>query len=90
MSSGSLRQSLPKLIDDQSLIGFTDRGLIRQGAIADLVLFDPSTVIDRATPFEPTLLSEGIISVWVGGELVFADSAETDSRPGKIIRRLMR
>ena len=70
-------------------MGFTDRGLIRQGAIADLVLFDPDTVIDRATPLEPTLLSEGITSVWVGGELVFADRAATERRPGKIIRRLI-
>jgi N-acyl-D-amino-acid deacylase len=70
-------------------MGFTDRGLIRQGAIADLVLFDPDTVIDRSTPQEPELLSEGITAVWVGGELVFAGGAATDNRPGKIIRRLM-
>ena len=72
-----------------SHMGFTDRGLIRQGAIADLVLFDPDTVIDHATPLAPTELSEGITSVWVGGELVFADDAATENRPGKIIRRLM-
>jgi N-acyl-D-amino-acid deacylase len=70
-------------------MGFTDRGLIRQGAIADLVLFDPDTVIDRATPLEPTVLSEGITSVWVGGNLVFADGAPTENRPGHVIRRLM-
>jgi len=70
-------------------MGFTDRGLIRQGAIADLVLFDPDTVIDHSTPQEPELLSEGITSVWVGGELVFADGTATENRPGKIIRRLM-
>jgi N-acyl-D-amino-acid deacylase len=70
-------------------MGFTDRGLIRQGAIADLVLFDPATVIDHATPLEPTLLSEGIIKVWVSGALTFADGTATDSRPGEVIRRLM-
>ncbi len=70
-------------------MGFTDRGLIRQGAIADLVLFDPGTVIDHSTPQEPELLSEGITSVWVGGELVFTDGAATDNRRGKIIRRPM-
>ena len=69
-------------------MGFTDRGLIRQGAIADLVLFDPDTVIDHSTPQEPELLSEGISSVWVGGELVFTDGAVTDARPGRVIRRL--
>ncbi len=70
-------------------MGFTDRGLIRQGAVADLVLFDPATVIDHATPLAPSELSEGITSVWVSGELVFADGAATDNRPGKVIRRLM-
>ncbi len=70
-------------------VGFTNRGLIRQGAIADLVLFDPDTVIDHATPLEPTLLSEGITSVWVGGDRVYADAAATDKRPGKVIRRLL-
>ncbi len=70
-------------------MGFIDRGLIRQGAIADLVLFDPDTVIDRATPLEPDALSQGITYVWVAGELVFADGAATDNRPGTVIRRLM-
>jgi len=68
-------------------MGFTDRGVIREGAIADLVLFDPATVTDHATPLEPNLLSEGIDSVWVSGELVFHDGAATDARPGKVIRR---
>jgi N-acyl-D-amino-acid deacylase len=69
-------------------MGFTDRGLIRQGAVADLVLFDPDTVIDRATPEDPDLQSEGITAVWVAGELVFENGATTDARPGKVIRRL--
>ncbi len=44
-------------------MGFTDRGLIKEGFVADLVLFDPETVIDRATPERPELLSAGITSV---------------------------
>ena len=68
-------------------MGFTDRGLIREGMIADLVLFDPDSVIDHATPLEPTLISSGITSVWVGGELVYRDGATTAARPGKVIRR---
>jgi len=68
-------------------MGFTDRGLIRRGAVADLVLFDPDTVIDRATPDDSSRLSEGITSVWVAGELVFKDGSTTDARPGKIVRR---
>ena len=68
-------------------MGFTDRGLIKPGAVADLVLFDPDTVIDRATPENPHRLSDGITAVWVGGELVFEDGVTTDARPGKVIRR---
>lgn len=68
-------------------MGFTDRGLIKEGMVADLVLFNPDTVIDRATPEHPDTLSEGIESVWVGGDLVYKDGATTDARPGKVIRR---
>lgn len=68
-------------------MGFTDRGLIREGMVADMVLFNPDTVIDRATPEHPDTLSEGIESVWVSGELVYRAGEATDARPGKIIRR---
>jgi N-acyl-D-amino-acid deacylase len=68
-------------------MGFSDRGLIKEGMVADLVLFDPDTVIDRATPEHPDALSDGIESVWVSGELVYQDGATTAARPGKIIRR---
>ena len=68
-------------------MGITDRGLIRAGMKADLVLLDPQNVIDHATPLEPQLLSEGIHSVWVNGELVFQNGATTDARPGQVIRR---
>lgn len=68
-------------------MGFTDRGLIRKGMVADLVLFDPDTVIDHATPLQPGLLSTGITTVWVGGEVVYTNGAVTNARPGKVIRR---
>ncbi|MGI9260925.1 MAG: amidohydrolase family protein, partial [Woeseiaceae bacterium] len=68
-------------------MGITDRGLIQPGMLADLVIFDPDTVIDHATPLEPRLLSDGISSVWVNGELVFQDGATTDARPGRVVRR---
>ena len=68
-------------------VGITDRGLLRAGMVADLVLFDPDTIIDHATPQQPDLLSSGITTVWVGGEVVYAAGAVTDARPGKVIRR---
>jgi N-acyl-D-amino-acid deacylase len=71
-------------------MGIGDRGRITPGMYADLVLFDPSTVIDRATPQEPHLTSVGIERVWVNGAEVFAGTKTTGARPGKVIRRAPR
>lgn len=68
-------------------MGFENRGVIRVGAKADLVLFDPDTIVDRATPEAPDLLSEGIEAVWVAGKQVFDDGRATGARPGTIIVR---
>ena len=68
-------------------MGIKDRGRITPGAFADLVLFDPAAVIDRATPQEPHLTSVGIERVWVNGTEVFADGKTTDAKPGRVIRR---
>jgi N-acyl-D-amino-acid deacylase len=68
-------------------VGIRDRGRIAPGMYADLVLFDPATVIDRATPAQPHLTSVGISRVWVNGGEVFADGRTTAARPGKVIRR---
>ena len=68
-------------------MGIRDRGRIVPGMYADLVLFDPATVLDRATPQEPHLTSVGISRVWVNGTEVFADSKTTGARPGMIIKR---
>jgi N-acyl-D-amino-acid deacylase len=68
-------------------MGFKDRGVIRAGAFADLVLFDPKTVTDRATTDDPGALSEGISKVWVNGALVFRDGKATGAHPGRVLRR---
>src|SRR5215207_2928839 len=65
-----------------------DRGLIRRGYKADIVLFDPLTVIDKATFQEPELTAEGIKRVFVNGTEVWAEGSVTGSRPGKALRRL--
>jgi len=64
-----------------------DRGLIRNGFKADLVLFDPLNVIDRATFQQPQLISEGIKSVYVNGVEVWRDGMTTGNRPGIAIRK---
>jgi N-acyl-D-amino-acid deacylase len=68
-------------------IGIADRGVVRAGAFADLVLLDPAIVSDRATVESPAKRSTGIIRVWVNGLEVFADGATTGNLPGRIIRR---
>ena len=68
-------------------VGLRHRGEIRPGAFADLVLFDPATVIDRATTSQPQTLSTGIERVWVGGAVVYEAGAATAARPGRVLRR---
>jgi len=67
-------------------MGFRDRGLIRPGMAADLVLFDPDTIADRATITTPHALSEGVNTVWVNGVVVFQEGRATGLRPGSVLR----
>jgi N-acyl-D-amino-acid deacylase len=66
-------------------LGWTDRGIVRPGAIADLVLFNPETVTDRATFTHPQTLSEGIEKVFVNGVLVWSGGKPTGARPGRVV-----
>lgn len=68
-----------------SRLGVTDRGRIAPGLKADLVLFDPTLVIDRATFASPGELSFGMQSVFVNGQLVWDGNWTTGDRPGVII-----
>ena len=67
-------------------LGLKDRGLVKPGYKADLVLFDPATVIDRATFKEPELISTGINRVFVNGKEVWSDGKVTGNHPGKPLR----
>jgi len=68
-------------------VGLRDRGRIAPGMRADLVLFDPTTVIDRATPADPHALSVGIAKVWVNGVLAYQGGRVTGARAGQVLRR---
>jgi N-acyl-D-amino-acid deacylase len=68
-------------------VGIKDRGRLVPGAYADLVLFDPAQVIDRATTTEPHALSAGIERVWVNGRVVFTGGAATGAKSGRVLRR---
>jgi N-acyl-D-amino-acid deacylase len=64
-----------------------DRGLIRAGYKADLVVVDPNKIIDRATFQEPQLTADGIERVFVNGVEVWTDGQVTRNRPGRPLRR---
>lgn len=68
-------------------VGLRDRGVIRAGAKADLVLFDPKTVIDRATYVDPFHYPEGISTVIVNGVIVLDEGEHTGATPGRALRR---
>lgn len=66
--------------------GLTDRGTIATGMAADLVLFNPATIVDTGSYVDPTAVPLGIESVWVNGECVVQKGAVTGARPGTPLR----
>jgi N-acyl-D-amino-acid deacylase len=69
------------------ILGLRDRGRIAEGLKADLVVFDPATVRDRATFFEPFQYSEGINYVLTNGTLVVDGGRPTAAKPGRVLGR---
>jgi N-acyl-D-amino-acid deacylase len=67
-------------------LGLTDRGLLRPGNYADVVVFDAERIIDRATYADPFRYSEGVVDVLVNGKLVLEDGKHTGERPGRALR----
>ena len=64
-------------------LGLTDRGLLRPGMMADVVVFDPAKVKDTATYAKPKQFPEGIETVLVNGQPVLVDGVRTEARPGR-------
>lgn len=69
------------------ILSLPDRGIVRPGAVADLVLFDPATVADRASYEEPTLLPVGIVAVVLGGSIAVSRGTPTRVDLGRVLRR---
>jgi N-acyl-D-aspartate/D-glutamate deacylase len=69
-------------------VGLWDRGVIRAGMVADLVVFDPATIRDTATYLEPIRYAEGVEDVVVNGRLVLDHGKMTEERPGRALRHL--
>jgi N-acyl-D-amino-acid deacylase len=84
----SLAEALRKMTSlPASRFGLKDRGQLAEGLAADLVVFDPETVEDRATFEQPTLLSAGIERTFVNGKAVWQDGQHTGERPGRLLKR---
>lgn len=69
------------------VFGLSDRGVVRPGAFADLVLFDPDTIRDRATFDDPIQHADGIDRVMANGQWIWKENASTDIHPGLHLRR---
>ena len=67
-------------------LSIRDRGLLREGFAADVVVFDPETIGDRATYEKPHQLSKGVRHVLVNGVAVVSDGEHTGAKPGQIVR----
>ncbi len=84
----SLEEAIRKITSlPADTFGLKGRGQIMPSAIADVVVFDPDTVIDRATLVSPNLYPEGIEYVLVNGELVVDNGKRTEVFPGKAVLR---
>ncbi|NED98478.1 D-aminoacylase [Phytoactinopolyspora alkaliphila] len=70
-----------------SRLGLSDRGVIRAGAVADVVVFDPDTVVDRSTFADPWQLSAGVNTVLMGGQVALENGEPTGVRAGSVLRR---
>jgi N-acyl-D-amino-acid deacylase len=68
-------------------IGLTDRGRVEPGFVADLLVFDPTTVTDNATWDRPAALATGIQSVLLGGQFAIDGGRLANLRLGRVIRR---
>jgi len=84
----SLEEAIRKMTTlPASILGLSDRGAIKEGQWADLVLFDPNTVADQATFEDPFQYPVGIDTVLVNGTVVLDEGKHTNARPGKILQR---
>jgi N-acyl-D-amino-acid deacylase len=84
----SLEEAVRKMTSAAAArLGLNDRGLVRNGLAADLVVFDPARVRSNATYDEPRQFPTGIEWVVIGGEIVVEAGEHTGARPGRVLRR---
>lgn len=67
-------------------LSLTDRGVLKAGLKADIIVFDPATITDHATFENPHRLSTGVRDVFVNGVAVLRNNQHTGARPGVVVR----
>jgi N-acyl-D-amino-acid deacylase len=84
----SLEEAIRKMTSAPAArVGLRERGLLAPGNIADITLFDPLTIVDRATYDEPSRYAEGVDSVVVSGQIVLRRGQMTGALPGRALAR---
>ena len=68
-------------------VGLEGRGLLEVDAAADVVVFDPETIIDRSDWDHPNRFAQGVLHVWVNGTAVLRDETMTGEAPGRVVKR---
>ncbi len=69
------------------VLGFPDRGILKRGFVADIVVFDPNSIQDNATYSDPHQYSSGILYVLISGKAVIAESEYNGTLTGKPLRK---
>ncbi len=83
-----LEEAIRKLTSlPASNLGITDRGMLKKGNFADIVVFDPATIQDHATFDKPHQLSTGVVHVFVNGTQVLKNGEHTGAKPGMAVRK---
>ena len=83
----SLEEAIRKMTSQPAnRLGIADRGIVRQGMKADLVVFDPALVRDMSTYEKPDQYSQGVAWVLINGTAVLAGGVPTNALPGRILR----
>ncbi|MEC9220257.1 MAG: D-aminoacylase [SAR324 cluster bacterium] len=83
----SLEEAVRKMTSlPAACFGLKERGILKPGNYADLVIFDPDTIVDSATFDDPVRPAQGIEQVMVNGRVVWKDGEHTGDRPGRALR----
>ena len=83
----SLEEAVRKMTSlPAQILSIKQRGLIKEGYYADIAIFDPKTILDKATFEDPHQYAEGVISVIVNGEIVVDQGVHNGNKPGRVLR----